>query len=252
MLGCAAWITHLDHKLHGTVTNGPFSTTRTDTCQHLECLTRDRTRNPTHQAFPSRLTYPYQVQPDFSPRAPSGPGGDTFRIPFFTSVLAARTTSPPADATENSRYSQILRPNPGGTAVGTGSAAPVPSSHAANTAHGTSRPCADRGEMSSPTSTHACGFASATDRLWRRFSILSLDAPSTAELRTVFAHACSDSFGGDGPASSSMIGGGRRNSSLLSGEVPYALESSEDLRFSLYMMTSWLRVMMLPFRKSLV
>lgn len=206
---------------------------------------------PRNRRISRAPTRAYQVQPDFSPRAPSGPGGDAFRVPFFTSVLAARTRSSSAVATENSEQSQTSRPNIGGTTGGTGSAAPAPTSHAKNTENGTSQPRANRGETGPPLSTHSSGLASATNRLWRHFSILSLDAPSTAELRTVFAHACSDSFGGDGPASSVMIGGGRRNSSLLSGEVIHKLEKSEDARFSLYLMTVWLRVMVLPCRKNL-
>lgn len=61
---------------------------------------------------------------------------------------------------------------------------------------------------------HGEASAPSLDRLWRRFSILALDAPSTAELRTVFARACSDVFGGDGPVSSAL-GRQRSNSTTF-------------------------------------
>lgn len=70
------------------------------------------------------------------------------------------------------------------------------------------------------------GYASATDRLWRHFSTISLDAPSTAELRSVFSRACSDAFGGDGPVSSAMMGGRRENTLLFSGKVGASQQQS--------------------------
>lgn len=132
------------------------------------------------------------MHPDFAPRAPCGPGGDSFRRSPSTAVLAARTTVPLAAS------SPLLAARPtseaasgrgGGTTTGT---VPTLSSLPQNGPHG------DQQGSSS--------YASSTDRLWGRFFILALDSPSTSELRSVFSRACGDAFAGDGPVSSALRG----------------------------------------------
>lgn len=154
------------------------------------------------------------MQPDFIPRAPSGPGGDSFRRPSFASVLAARTTK------DNNQITMAAKPSlpraaPTATGVfgtkegGASSASAFPTPLSVDELHENER--------------QQCR-AFASDRLWRSFCVLALDSPSTSELKSVFAHTCSDAFGGDGPVSSAM-GGAPSNTMLFSGEVWTAVDA---------------------------
>ena len=132
------------------------------------------------------------MHPDFAPRTPCGPGGDSFRRPSSTSVLAARTTTPSA------------APRTGPTA----SSPAAPARPQSEPASG-----ADRGARTVPVLSHlpvgspydtpagSSAYASSNDRLWGHFFLLALDSPSPFELRTVFSRACNDGFAGDGPIS---------------------------------------------------
>lgn len=167
-----------------------------------------------------RLCPMMQVHPDFAPRAPSGPGGDSFgRPPSSTAVLAARTRD----------SSHAGRPGPSNaapsiqaSAPGSGARAAAPSAPA-NQSQGGSGGGKMTGEGAATVKTlptlpvsgsldaeqqgrQPQGFShpSSTDRLWTRFSVLALDPPSTSELRSVFSHVFSDAFAGDGPISSAI------------------------------------------------
>lgn len=153
-----------------------------------------------------------QIQPDFIPQAASGPGGDSFRGPSFGSVLAARTTS---------SNGNLIAANTNLPASKTASTPMTSSGSASTTTEYKGKSPTPTPVTSAPVSANngtSTGYSCPTHRLWRRFSILTLDAPSTAELRSVFAHACDDAFGGDGPVSSAM-GGPRSDTMLFSGEV---------------------------------
>ena len=135
------------------------------------------------------------MHPDFAPRAPCGPGGDSFRRPSSTSVLAARTTtSSSAPRTEAAASSPAVpaRPQsePAGGADGRARTVPVLSNLPGSSPHET------------PAGSYS--HASSNDRLLRRFVRLALDSPSAPELRTVFSRACSDAFAGTGPISSAL------------------------------------------------
>lgn len=162
-----------------------------------------------------------QVHPDFSPRAPSGPGGDSFRRPCSTAVLAARTRRAPAGRPTAPPIPSLL-----------GAASSLVHTAARSTSTEsllvTSSAATGRGGSTVPTTptvrtvpdeldnshlqegkreeSGSSSYASPTDRLWRRFSILALESPSTSELRSVFSRACSDAFAGGGSISSAVRG----------------------------------------------
>lgn len=163
-----------------------------------------------------------QVQPDFIPWASSGSGGDTFqRLPSI-SILAAATTAP-----HHSQIDSQTKPLAGGSARG------YPSASGVQKASNTSSTSGGAGNPASGKALSAEGIAmqhsenpsdssyrpSGTDRLWRRFTVVTLDSPTTPELRTVFSRACNDAFGGEGPVFSAMSGAPRTNARLFSGEV---------------------------------
>lgn len=175
------------------------------------------------------LSFFSQVHPDFAPRAPSGPGGDSFVRPCSTAVLAARTKgAPPAGGPTSAPPSYSSQPGVALSPVNTTARLAraesflATASIAATSGGGggggpavptvpTVRPVLDgahsnrlqAGQREHPVSS---SYASPTDRLWRRFSILALESPSTSELRSVFSRACSDAFTGDGSISSAVRG----------------------------------------------
>lgn len=156
-----------------------------------------------------------QVPPDFIPPAPTGPGGDSYSRPSSASILAARTTFPTAASiSQSSTASMALRATRGMSMSGTGSGRPstIPENFIIQQQQNAFHP----------------SVASSNARLWRRFFILALDAPSAAEMRTIFVRACSDAFGGDGPVSSAL-GGPRSNSAFLSNEVWTAVDALGEI-----------------------
>ena len=155
---------------------------------------------------PNHSTIKSQVKPDFIPRSPAGPGGDSYTRPLSASILAARTTSPTTTSISPTSSTSMTLPTRAEKSVGGGSSAPISTTPAGN----------HLGQQQQIA--HQLEAASANVRLWRRFSILALDAPSTAELRTVFSRACSDAFGGNGPVSSALSGP-RSDTVLLSSET---------------------------------
>lgn len=156
-----------------------------------------------------------QVPPDFIPPAPAGPGGDSYSRPPSASILAARTTFPTAASISlSSTVSMALRATRGMSMSGRGSGQPstIPKHFVSQQQKNAFHP--------SVTSSNA--------RLWRRFFILALDAPSPAEVRTIFVRACSDVFGGDGSVSSAL-GGPRSNTAFLSNEVWTAVHALGEI-----------------------
>lgn len=148
-----------------------------------------------------------QVHPDFAPRAPCGPGGDSFRRPSSAAVLAARTTS----SSGAPRCSLLGTALGSGGALSSSAAQARPQSEAVSGTGGGARaaPTLPNLPDSSPYEeqgrpTISSSHASPTDRLWRCFFRLALDSPSTSELRTVFSRVCGDAFAGNGPISSAL------------------------------------------------
>ncbi|CAM9120215.1 unnamed protein product, partial [Ectocarpus sp. 13 AM-2016] len=163
-----------------------------------------------------------QVHPDFAPRASSGPVGDSFSRPSTAAVLAARTSlhSPASGSTTATQAYSLgsttsgsgatLEPTAGaparlgimgsantGSASGGGPTVPSLLSPLKRSSED-----GQQGRQPPGLSSHA----SSTDRLWTRFAILALDAPSTCELRSVFSRACSDAFAGEGSVCSAVKG----------------------------------------------
>ncbi|CAM9191667.1 unnamed protein product [Ectocarpus sp. 4 AP-2014] len=163
-----------------------------------------------------------QVHPDFAPRAPSGPVGDSFSRPSTVAVLAARTSlnSPVSGSTSatpayslgstTSGSGATLEPTAGAPARLSmmGSANGGPAGGGGPTVPSLLNPL-DRNHEDGQQGRQPLGLsshASSTDRLWTRFAILALDAPSTCELRSVFSRACSDAFAGEGSVCSAVKG----------------------------------------------
>ncbi|CAM9401133.1 unnamed protein product [Ectocarpus fasciculatus] len=163
-----------------------------------------------------------QMHPDFAPRAPSGPVGDSFSRPSTAAVLAARTRLhyPAGASTAAAPAYSLGNTTPGSGATLEPTAGAPPRLSMAGSANGglaggggptvpsllnplDSNPeDGQQGQQPPGFSSHA----SSTDRLWTRFAILALDAPSTCELRSVFSRACSDAFAGEGSVCSAMKG----------------------------------------------
>lgn len=162
------------------------------------------------------------MHPDFAPRAPSGPVGDSLSRPSTAAVLAARTrlhapaggstaASPPYSLGSTPSGSGVtLEPTAGAsTRLGMmGSVNGGPAGGGGPTVPSLLNPLdsnqedGQQGRQPSGLSSHA----SSTDRLLTRFAILALEAPSTSELRSVFSRACSDAFAGAGSVCSALKG----------------------------------------------
>lgn len=170
-----------------------------------------------------------QVHPDFAPRTPCGPGGDSFCRPSSTAVLAARTTvssttpscllrsTVPESGAAASSPAVAARPQVGAASGGGRGPRTVPT--LSNLPNGGP----DEDQQDRPTDSSS--YASPTDRLWRRFFLLALDSPSTSELRSVFSRACSDAFAGDGPVSSALRSPVFRSSSAAKAKTTVLITS---------------------------
>lgn len=159
-----------------------------------------------------------KVHPDFAPRAPAGPNGDSLFRPASMAVLVARTKGyPPAGGPGLAAQNTSLRPTIQASGVIKAAAAPSRVSQEGNRRSGPAGEFSTVPTLRNPSGTHQDGqllqqtsgsssYASSTDRLLRRFSILALDAPSSSELRSVFSRACNGAFAVDGPVFSAVGG----------------------------------------------
>ncbi|CAM9710872.1 unnamed protein product [Scytosiphon promiscuus] len=189
-----------------------------------------------------------QVHPDFAPRAPAGPDGDSLLRPTSMAVLAARTrgcptAGEPGLAAHNSSLRHTIPASGAMNDFSTAASAAAPS-HLSQA--GVGRRGGPVGEFSTvptplnPSSTQdaqqlrqprtSSSFASSSDRLLRRFCILALDAPSSAELRSVFSRACNGAFSVDGPVfsavgASTTCPSGSAKSVLITSEVWKAIDA---------------------------